>query len=175
MKRLAPSDLLLRPFHLLDQEWALLVAGARRPNPMTVSWGGLGTLWNRPVVTVFVRPTRHTFGLMNDPPEFTLNILPETHRAALDYCGSRSGRDYDKWTEAGIAPEPSERVSVPRVAGAVLALECKTVYTFDLDPERFLDAAIEDHYPRRDYHRAFVGEVLAAFVPEGAPSPFEAR
>ena len=164
MKRVAPGDLLLRPFHLLDQEWALLVAGSERPNPMTVSWGGFGTLWNRPVATVFVRPTRHTFGLMEDPPEFTLNFLPESMHGALDYCGSRSGRDYDKWSEAGIAPEPSEALAVPRVSGAELVLECRTIYTFDLDPQRFLDPRIEDHYPRRDYHRAYIGEVLGAFA-----------
>lgn len=153
----------MRPFHLLDQEWALLVAGDRRPNPMTVSWGGYGTLWNRPVVTVYVRPTRHTFGLMNGHPEFTLNFLPESLRGALDYCGSRSGRDYDKWSEAEIHPEPSETVRVPRVAGADLVLECRTLYTFDLDPARFLEPALDEHYPRRDYHRAFIGEILAAF------------
>ena len=49
MKRVAVEDLSFRPFHLLDREWALLVAGSGRPNPMTVSWGGFGTLWNRPV------------------------------------------------------------------------------------------------------------------------------
>ncbi len=164
MKRVAPSDILFRPFQLLDQEWALLVAGAQRPNPMTVSWGGFGTLWNRPVATVYVRPTRHTYTLMEAPPEFTLNFLPETLRAALDFCGSRSGRDYDKWSEADIAPEPSEAVKVPRVEGSELVLECRAVYTFDLDPSRFLDPRIDEHYPRRDYHRAYIGEVVAAFA-----------
>jgi flavin reductase (DIM6/NTAB) family NADH-FMN oxidoreductase RutF len=171
MKRVAPADLRLRPFHLLDQEWALLVAGSRRPNPMTVSWGGFGTLWNRPVATVYVRPTRHTASLMEDPPEFTLNFVPEPMREALDYCGSRSGRDYDKWAEAGISPEPSETLAVPRVAGAHLVLECRTIYTFDLDPQRFKDTAIEDHYPRRDYHRAYVGEVLAVFAADRFLAP----
>jgi len=166
MKRLAPSDILLRPFHLLDQEWALLVAGDQHPNPMTVSWGGFGTLWNRPVVTVYVRPTRHTYALINRCAEFTLNVLPEPMRAALDYCGSRSGRDYDKWSEAEITPEPSEAVSVPRVAGAELVLECRTLYTFDIDPKRFLEPSLEEHYPRKDYHRAFVGEVLVAHASE---------
>jgi flavin reductase (DIM6/NTAB) family NADH-FMN oxidoreductase RutF len=171
VRRVPPADLRLRPFHVLDQEWALLVAGSERPNPMTVSWGGFGTLWNRPVVTVFVRPTRHTFGLMEAPPEFTLNFLPESMRAALDYCGSRSGRDYDKWAEAGISPEPSESLTVPRVAGSELVLECRTVYTFDLDPQRFLDPNIEDHYPRRDYHRAYIGELLAAFASDRFLAP----
>ena len=100
MQRIDPAHLTLRPFEILDVEWALLVAGSERPNPMTVSWGGLGTLWNRPVATVYVRPTRHTFSLLEAEPSFTLNFLPEPFRGALDLCGSRSGRDLDKWKAA---------------------------------------------------------------------------
>jgi len=136
------------------------------PNPMTVSWGGLGTLWNRPVVTVYVRPTRHTFELMVAHEEFTLNVLTPVMREALDICGSCSGRTTDKWEAARITPEPSSAVSVPRVAGADLALECRTLHTFDLDPTRFMDPEIESLYPQRDYHRAFIGEVVAAWASE---------
>jgi flavin reductase (DIM6/NTAB) family NADH-FMN oxidoreductase RutF len=163
MKRIDIGELALRPFRILDKEWALLVAGSEKPNPMTVSWGGFGTLWNRPVATVFVRPTRHTFGLLNIEPEFTLNFLPASMRPALDLCGSRSGRDGDKWAAAKITQEPSEAVKVPRVKGARCVLECRVVATLDLDPGRFLDPSIEDLYPARDYHRVFLGQVLAAW------------
>lgn len=164
MRRVSPGELILRPFHLLDQEWALLVAGTESPNPMTVSWGGFGTLWNHPVVTLYVRPTRFTYGLLNAHSEFTLNILPPAMRPALDLCGSRSGRDTNKWAEARLSPEPSETVAVPRVAGADLALECHTLHTFDLDPARFLDPSLENHYPKKDYHRAYIGQVVAAWA-----------
>ena len=100
MRRTTPQDLLVRPFTILDQQWALLVAGSEHPNPMTVSWGGLGTLWDRPVATVYVRPTRFTFSLLGAEPFFTLNFLPEPYRAALDLCGSTSGRNTDKWQAA---------------------------------------------------------------------------
>ena len=164
LRRLIPAELMLRPFHLLDQEWALLVGGREKPNPMTVSWGGLGTLWNRPVVTVYVRPTRFTFTLLEKHPEFTLNVLPASMKGALDLCGTRSGRDLDKWQAAGIAPEASEKVGVPRVKGAELSLECQMIATFKIDPSRFLDPSIEELYPKKDYHTAFVGEVLAAWA-----------
>jgi flavin reductase (DIM6/NTAB) family NADH-FMN oxidoreductase RutF len=163
MHKLEPSELTIRPFHLLDEEWALLVGGAERPNPMTVSWGGFGTLWNRPVVTVYVRPTRFTYGLIEARPEFTLNFLPEAYRPALDLCGSVSGRDTDKWKAAGLEPVPSERIAVPRVAGAALSLECRVLSAIDVDPGRFLDPTLERLYPERDYHRAFLGEVLVVW------------
>lgn len=163
MRALDLATLQLRPFHLLDREWALLVAGRDKPNPMTVSWGGFGTLWNRSVATVYVRPTRFTYGLLDGHPEFTLCFLPAGMKAALDLCGSRSGRDTDKWVAAGLQAEPSATVAVPRVAGASLVLEARIVATFDLDPRRFLDPAIEKLYPAKDYHRACVGEVTAAW------------
>jgi flavin reductase (DIM6/NTAB) family NADH-FMN oxidoreductase RutF len=131
---------------------------------MTVSWGGMGTLWHRPVVTVYVRPTRHTFSLMNGHPEFTLNVLPAARKAALQFCGTHSGRDLDKWSAAGLEPEPSASIGVPRVAGARLALECRTLSTLDFDPSRFLEAAIEAEYPKKDYHRVFLGHVLSAWI-----------
>jgi flavin reductase (DIM6/NTAB) family NADH-FMN oxidoreductase RutF len=163
---IAPRELSVRPFAILDTQWALLVAGTTHPNPMTVSWGALGTLWNRPVVTVYVRPTRFTFSLLEAEPWFTLNVLPERLRSALDVCGATSGRETDKWRATGLAQVRGESVPVPRVAEAELALECRSLATLDLDPKRFLDPALEAFYPRADYHRLVMGEVLAAFADE---------
>jgi len=164
MRRIPAQELLTRPFEVLDREWALLVAGSERPNPMTVSWGGFGTLWDRPVVTVYVRPTRFTFSLLEAEPSFTLNFLPEAHRAALNLCGRASGRDTDKWSETGLRRVASETVPTPRVAEAELALECRTLATADLDPARFLDPSIDRLYPFKDYHRVFLAEVLAVWA-----------
>ncbi len=161
---ISTEDFLARPFHLLDKEWALLVAGKAKPNPMTVSWGGFGTLWNKPVVSVYVRPTRFTFCLLETEPEFTLNFLPASMRSALDLCGSRSGRDTDKWKAARIAPVPSKTVGTPRVAGSDLAIECRVLASLNLTPSRFLDPSIDGLYPQKDYHRLFIGEVRAIFA-----------
>lgn len=164
MREIDFRDVHLRPFQALDDDWAVLVAGREKPNPMTVSWGGFGTLWNRPVVTVYVRPTRHTWGLLNAHPEFTLNFLPETLRPALELCGKLSGRDADKWAASKLTREPSLAVGVPRVAQARLSFECKVLSFFDFDPARFADPSIQGLYPQKDFHRAFVGQVLKALV-----------
>jgi flavin reductase (DIM6/NTAB) family NADH-FMN oxidoreductase RutF len=160
MLEINPKTLQLRPFHVLDDECALLVGGIDRPNPMTVSWGGFGTVWNRPAVTVYVRPTRHTYSCLQESREFTLNFMPPAQQRALDLCGEFSGRDQDKWQLAGISPEPSERIHVPRVAGARLVFECRVMAWLDLDPKNFVDPSVESLYPGRDYHRAYLGEVL---------------
>ncbi len=166
MKWIDPTELSIKPFHLLDKEWALLVGGVEKPNPMTVSWGGFGTIWNRPTVTVYVRPTRYTFSLLRREPSFTLNILPGKYREALTLCGTRSGAELDKWKATGLSRAASERIEVPRVGEAELSFECRVMATMAVDPSRFLDEALHGHYPERDSHTAFLGEVLGVWASE---------
>ncbi len=166
MKKIDPAQFVVRPFHLLDEEWALLVSGKEKPNPMTISWGGFGTLWNRPTVTVYVRPTRYTYKLLNESDEFTLNFLPAQFRDAMDLCGSRSGREIDKWKETGLTIERSEAVRVPRIAQAHLAFECRVMAYEEFTPKHFVSPDVNGNYPRKDYHRIYLGEVLAIWSSE---------
>ncbi len=163
------DELALQPFHLWSQRWFLLAAGEfsadtepARFNFMTVSWGGLGYLWAKPFALVVVRPGRHTRGFIDAAPTFTLSVLPESHRGALNYAGSHSGREGDKAKATGLTPERSRVVSAPSFAEAELVIECRKGYFADFDPSRFLDQSIHAHYPDKDYHRFYIGEVLAA-------------
>ena len=62
-------------FAQFDKKWALLCAGTKeKHNTMTISWGGMGTLWSKPVVTVYVKPCRYTYGFMNDNDYFTVSF-----------------------------------------------------------------------------------------------------
>ncbi len=155
-----PKELQIRPFQILDEEWALLVSGVDRPNPMTVSWGGFGTLWHKPTVTVYVRPTRHTKALLDESKEFTLNFLEEKFRPAMDLCGTQSGRDIDKWKATGLHPAPSREIAVPYIKEARLSLECRVMAFQNFDPGKFLRPEVEAVYPLKDYHRVYWGEVL---------------
>ena len=90
-------------FAQFDSKWALLSAGTKDDhNTMTISWGGMGTLWSKPVVTVYVKPCRHTFKFMNDNEYFTVSFYPEDKKEALMLMGSRSGRDIDKDAASGL-------------------------------------------------------------------------
>lgn len=163
LQPLTPDQFRLRIFDRFDNRWWILTAGdfaQGRFNGMTVSWGSLGVLWDRPFVQVFVRLSRHTFRFMEDFPTFTLCGFGETYRSALETMGSLSGRDHDKAAVAGLTPVAAERVSAPAYAEAEVIIECRTIYADDLKPERFLDPSIEQNYPRKDYHRFYYGEVL---------------
>ena len=77
-KSIDPKALDANFFSLLDDRWGILTVKTDTGcNPMTVSWGGTGILWGKPVVTVYVRPQRFTFGPMNEEEYFSLSFLPE--------------------------------------------------------------------------------------------------
>ena len=155
-------------FERMDSQWMLITAGNVEQekgnwNTMTASWGGLGVLWNKDVAFVFVRPSRYTFGFLNDSEIFTLSFFDEAHRSALDLAGEKSGRDMDKASAAGLNPVHFE--SGP-IKGAVSFKEardiifCKKLYAQDLDPLLFLDESIAKNYNGCDYHRLYIGEIL---------------
>lgn len=164
--QIVPAELVVNPSRLWLSKWLLLTAGDLEKgdfNAMTVGWGTLGAMWNRPIADVVVRPVRHTYGFMEKYGEFTLTAFPDAHRDALKLLGTKSGRDGDKIAEAGLTPIASTKVAAPGFEEAELIVECRTIYWHDFDPARFVDPAIDEAYPDKDYHRSYFGEILAAF------------
>ncbi len=151
-------------FQLFDRQWMLLTGGdfARGEfNTMTISWGSLGIIWGRPMVQVFVRPTRHTHQFMERFDTFTVTAFPDQYRAALNVLGVKSGRDGNKIAEAGLTPVAASEVAAPAFAEAELVIECRKIYRDALEPKGFLDPQIESNYPQKDYHSVYFGEIVA--------------
>lgn len=152
-------------FHdLWADQWLLLTAGdfaAKKFNCMTVGWGSLGTMWNKPFAQVVVRPQRYTREFMDQYDTFTLCAFPGKYRKALELLGTKSGRDGDKLAEAKLTPQAATSVGAPVYAEAELAIECRKIYWQDFDPAHFLDPAIAENYGKHDYHRVYFGEILA--------------
>ena len=92
-------------FKLLDVQWMLITAGNEdKYNTMTASWGGLGVLWNKSIATIYIRPQRYTFEFVENNSIFNLSFFDKKYKPALNFCGSKSGRDYDKAKETGLTP-----------------------------------------------------------------------
>lgn len=161
MEKIAPKALDANLTALLEDRWGLLtVADGEGCNPMTVSWGGVGRLWNLPVVTVYVRPQRYTRGLMDAQQYFSLTFLPEERHDAAALCGSQSGRDIDKVKECGLTVLKDEKA--PYFAEGELTFICRKLYEQDMTAEGFVDKSVDEkNYPGKDYHRMYVGEILA--------------
>ena len=162
-QKIEPQDINQNPFKLIDDDWFLLSAGNLETfNTMTASWGGMGILWNKPVVFCFVRPQRYTYKFMESNELFTMSFFTESHRQALNLCGKVSGRQTDKMKATGLKPIESPGGSV-FYEQARLMFECRKLYFSDIDPEHFLLDKINANYPKKDYHRMYIGEILSCY------------
>ena len=122
----------------------LTTAAGGRHNTMTIGWGALGNIWGKPVFTVMVRHSRYTHELIEAHNEFTVSFpLTAAFSKALGLCGSKSGRDMDKFAAAEITPAEGQTVKVPVIKGAGLHLECRIVEKREMAPENF-DKALAD-------------------------------
>lgn len=159
-KEISPSEIKNNPFDLIGKDWALVTAKNKNScNTMTASWGGVGIMWNRPVAFTFIRPQRFTFGLIENEEYFTLSFYGEEYRKALNFCGTKSGRDFDKAKECGFTPVYDEKA--PYFAEAELVLVCKKLYAQDLNEESAVEKDIVlPNYNGDDYHRMYISEIV---------------
>jgi flavin reductase (DIM6/NTAB) family NADH-FMN oxidoreductase RutF len=141
----------------------LLVGRGREglPNVMAIGWGTMGIIWKKPIFVVLVRPSRHTYKLIEETGEFTVNIAPPELKEVVNYCGTVSGRDHDKFREKGLTAIPSEKIKTPIIKECILHFECRVVYKSDLIPSELEKAIIPASYPEGDFHRTYFGEILA--------------
>ena len=146
-------------FEVFDNDWALVTGGTKdRYNTMTISWGGLGTLWGKPVATVYVKPILYTHEFLEQSDYFTVSFYPPEYRKALALLGSRSGRDGDKVADAGLTPVFLDRAVTFKEAK--MTLVCKKIYRQDMDTSAMPPEVIEDYYTGEAPHTVYIGEVI---------------
>lgn len=153
---------------VLSDEGVLLVSVDEngRPNAMTIGWATLGIVWGKPILTVYVRPSRYTFGLIEKTGDFTVNVLPRELEEIASFCGNISGRDCDKFEAKGLIAVPSLYVKSPMIEQAVVCYECAVVHRNDVIPEELTPEIKTRSYPRDNYHRIYFGEILATYATE---------
>ncbi len=167
MKEIPISELILNPMTRISDEWMLITAGTleRGYNTMTASWGHLGSLWGHPTSVVYVRPQRYTKEFIDRENFYTLSFFSASHHRALGYLGAHSGRDEDKVAAVGLTPVSDDRGTW--FAEANLVIACRKLYRAPLTEEGFLDRRVlEEHYPEKDFHDLYVGEIVKVMVAE---------
>lgn len=160
------KDLELNPFTKIGSEWMLITAGnEEKHNTMTASWGAMGVMWGKNVVTVYLRPQRYTKEFVDTLDTFTISFYDESCRKALNVCGTKSGRDCDKEKEAGLTPYYIDGTTAFEEANMILV--CKKQYHQDMKPECFdVPENDEKWYPNKDYHTLYMAEVVKVLVKE---------
>ncbi len=100
-------------------------------NLITVAWAG--TICTQPPrVSISVRPTRHSYGLIKESGEFVINLPTTALARAVDWCGVKSGRDVDKFAAMGLHAAPASKVGCPLLAESPVSLECKVFQRLEL-------------------------------------------
>ena len=99
---------------------------------VTVAWTGT-ICTNPPMLYVSIRPERASYRLIRESGEFVVNLTTRRLQRACDWCGVRSGRDYDKWAECGLTPAPAAKLELaPVVAESPVNIECKVTEVKEL-------------------------------------------
>lgn len=152
-------------FDKIGKDWMLISAEKNgMVNTMTASWGGMGVLWGENVAFVFIRPQRYTYEFTEDSDYMTLSFFDEKYRKALSYLGTRSGRDEDKITNAGMHVTFVE--DAPAFEEASVTLVCRKLYSDILKEECFIDEKMLAHYEKKDFHRVYVVKIEAVYTKE---------
>lgn len=167
LQPVALEQLSFNPFTMISKDWYLITAGTpNHYNTMTASWGTMGIFWGKPVVNSFIRPQRYTREFIEQNELFTLSFFDDGWRDMLNFCGTKSGRDYDKAKECGLTP--IELNGSTAFAEAKLVLVCRKLYRYTLKPGEMIDPSLDQFYPKKDYHDCFFAEIIAAYQKEAS-------
>lgn len=163
-REINPKEITQNPFGLIGSDWGLVTAGDKDSfNTMTISWGGVGIMWNKPAAFTFIRPQRYTYEFLERGDQFSICFFGGAYRKELSFCGSKSGRDVDKVKETGLTPAFTED-GVPYFAEAELVLVCKKMYGQFLNKESVIDEeSVLKNYSGDDYHKMYVSEIVKVF------------
>lgn len=142
---------LWKPGNMLYPIPAVMVSCQRegeKPNIITVAWAG-NVCSSPAMLSISVRKERYSYDILKETGEFVVNLTNRKLAAATDWCGVRSGKDYDKFKEMHLTPLESRFVSAPGIAESPVNIECKVRNVLELGS-----------------HDMFVAEVMGVTVDE---------
>ena len=160
------TEYLNETLDILHDPGLLLVSAdaSGKPNTMAIGWGTLGIIWGRPIFVVLVRPSRFTFGLIEETNDFTVNVPYRNMGDIVEYCGTVSGRDHDKLAEKSLTATPGRKVKSPIIEECAIHYECKVVHKNKVIPAELTDKIVEQRYPGGDFHTVYFGEIAATYA-----------
>lgn len=145
--------------NMFNDQWALVTAGTEDHfNTMTISWGGMGTLWSKPVITVYIKPCRYTYEFIKKNDYFTVSFFDKKYKKDLGILGSKSGRDGDKLTLTSLTPVAVDQGMTFKEANKTII--CRKIYEQDLELEKIPAKAKTTYYQNEPVHTMFIGEVM---------------
>lgn len=153
-------------FRIVGKDSALLTAGTLSSfNSMTISWATMGVLWGKNVLICFVRPSRYTYGFMENHDVFSVSFFVDSFKKELDYMGTHSGRNTDKVKACNFTPV-SHQDGCVYYEEARLTFILKKIYYQDLDSTHIPEEILTRNYATGNFHRVYVGEIIGCLEKE---------
>ncbi len=147
----------------------LTVKHEQNVNTMTIGWGSVGYIWNKPILMVPVRYARYTYSLIDKAETFTVSVpIHNNLKDALALCGTKSGKNYDKIKACGLTLVDAQSVETPIIGECELHIECKIVYKQAMEPGNLIEEIRTMNYPQNDFHVMFYGEIVNAYYSPSA-------
>ena len=140
----------------------LTVQAGKEKNVMTIGWALFGFVWRRPTMMVAVRNTRFTYGIIEKADSYTVSVPTSPMEKEIDLCGTRSGKNLDKFQECKFPILPGGKTQTPLLDIPGFHYECRIIYKTPMDP-KFLAGELIAIYPQKDYHTLYFGEILACY------------
>lgn len=131
-------------------------------NVMVASWGFVGVMWGKKVYVAPIRDSRYTKELLDKTGQFTVSVPSAgSMKSELAFCGTKSGRDFDKWKETGMQKVPAKVVDGVVVGGCERYFECRVIGVL---PMGDMDIGqVEKWYADGDKHNFYFGEIVAEY------------
>ncbi len=127
MKRIDYMEVAHKAMTQIKKGVFLTVKSGKAINTMTIGWANIGHVWRKPIIMVAVRLSRHTFSIIETAEDFTVSIPSSDMKKEIMFCGTKSGRDYNKFKECNLQTSDSQNVITPIINVPGLHYECKIV------------------------------------------------
>jgi len=140
----------------------LTVKAGNDLNTMTIGWATIGIVWQKPIFMIAVRDSRHTFTIIEKADDFSVSVPSKNMVDAIRFCGTKSGRNMDKFKECKLILKDSQTIFSPIINISGTHFECKIVFKSAMNPTFLIDE-YEKLYPEKDYHTLYFGEIMDCY------------
>ncbi len=139
-----------------------VVDNAGKQNLLTLGWGFIGRSYHgHPVFTIAVTPLRYSWRFLEEVADFVIAVPTDSLQEAAEICGVKSGRDLDKFVDAGLTPVPSVHVKAPSILECPINVECRTYAK--VAPPHMLLTPEHRQRPLQEQHTIYFAEVLGTY------------
>jgi len=164
IKKINYNDHLKEIMERLPRGFFLTSQNSGKINTMTIGWGSIAYIWNKPIFIITVRDSRLSYNIIKKSNNFTISVpYVSKMKEELSFCGSKSGRNYNKFEECNLDICPGEKINTPVIKGCQYYYECEIIYKQKMNINLLEKKSKKIWYKDNDLHTFFYGEIINSY------------